>query len=130
MQAGMDGLIVRSVDVVRDIEEVSSQSREAVGLTNRVGIMIPTQRQRDLQIGTDAPFILAVESQSIYCYGLRRTDREVLYVADSLSVVEPRQILSLTVPDGANARRVIRHIIAMEEPPTLSSYERRKKSNR
>ena len=66
--------------------------------------MIPAQRQRDLQIGTDAPFVLAVKANSIYCDGLRGTVREVLYIADSFSVVEARQILSLAIPDRANAR--------------------------
>ena len=114
MNAGMDHLIVRSVTVVGNVEEVRGKAREAVGLADWIGVMIPAQRQRDLQIGTDAPFVLAVKANSIYCDGLRGTVREVLYIADSFSVVEARQILSLAIPDGANARRVIRHVIAMK----------------
>src|SRR4029077_2133664 len=88
VQTGMDGLVVRSVEVMGDVEEVSGKSGETVGLANRIRIVIAAQGQRDLQVWTNTPLVLPVEAQTIYCYWLRGADREVLRIANSLPVVE------------------------------------------
>jgi hypothetical protein len=61
MESGIDDMIVRSVDVMGDVEEVSGQSGETVGLADRIRIVIAAQRQRDLQVGTNAPLVLPVK---------------------------------------------------------------------
>src|SRR5260370_33484050 len=119
MQSGTDDLVVRSVDVVGNVEKVSGKAREAVRLTHGIRVMIAAQRQRDLKVGTNAPFVVPVNAQAIHRDRLRATDGEVLRIADSKSVVKIQQVLSETVPDGANPRRVVRHVIAMKVYPEL-----------
>ncbi len=114
MKAGLDYLVVGCVGVVGEVEEIGGESGEAVGLAYRVRVMVAAQRYRHLKVGADAPFILPVKTQAINCHRLRSTRREVLCVADPQAVEEAQQIFSLTVPGGANARRKICYVVAVE----------------
>src|SRR6185503_1697904 len=66
MQAGLDGLVVRLIDIVRDAKEIAVVPCKAIGLADRVRIMLCSESHRQFEVFPDRPFVLRIESQSIH----------------------------------------------------------------
>ncbi len=57
--------VVRHIRVMVDRAEWSGKPGEATSITNRIGLVIRAQSERDRQVGTRMPLILAVEPETV-----------------------------------------------------------------
>src|SRR5246127_2580782 len=60
-----NGLVVRLVRVMRNVEKVPTEVRKAVGLADRIGKVLAAQRESELEIGLHVPLVLPVKGQVI-----------------------------------------------------------------
>jgi len=114
MQASPDDLVIGGIDVVRDIQKVRGEAGEAIRLADGVGVVIAAQGKRQLEVRSNAPLVLPIESQTVYCYGFSRALRKVFNITDAVTVVEAQQVVALAVSDCSDAGGIICDVIAVE----------------
>lgn len=106
---------------MRNAVERIAQTRKAIRLADWIRIVFGSQRQRNLQMRLNAPFILGVEAQSIksdrfgWPAGIR------LLIGAGGTVIETRQVREFCQGNSCRVapRRVIGYVIAAEVDPEL-----------
>src|SRR4029077_12753359 len=119
MLARDDSLVVRLVYVVRDIEKISAQPRKTIGLAHRIGEVLPSEREGQLQIRFHTPLVLPVEGQSVEGNRLASLRGDTLEIRRSDPIKEIRQSCALAGTDGPDTRIEIGNVITPEAQPKL-----------